>query len=217
MPLIDRRPRATRSVLKAMGSARMTLLLSNRRGALAAGSRGRWAGSRGFTLLEVLVVMVIVLILAGVGMPNLLGSIQRYRLRTAANRVATDLRQIQSKAMLAGTRHRFIIVDCTALSSPGTTTCKRYRIEKETWPALTDGTNNANVLTEWINLQQEYGIQVKSLSDSGGTDRADVIFDPRGASTSTGGGSYPLTITVAVPSGAERTVQVRKAGGIRAP
>jgi type II secretory pathway pseudopilin PulG len=162
-------------------------------------------------------VVVALAIIVAAGVPGLLGAIQRYRTRTGADQMVGQLRKIQSLAMTSGSRHRLFLRDCTS----GPTPCKAYRIEKEsgsTWPTAGDTPgSNANVLTEWVDLQREYGgVRVKSLKDAGGVDASDVIYDSRGASVNTGV-SYPLTLTVANAAGDERTVQVRSAGGVKLP
>jgi len=69
----------------------------------AAGHKGgNWAAVErsGFTLIELLVVVAIVLILAGGAVPNILGSIQRGRVQTAALQLAQDLRLVRENALL---------------------------------------------------------------------------------------------------------------------
>lgn len=61
---------------------------------------GSAASSRGFTLIELIVVVAIVLILAGAAVPNILGSIQRGRVQTAALQVGQDLRLVRENAIL---------------------------------------------------------------------------------------------------------------------
>ncbi|MBI4841652.1 MAG: prepilin-type N-terminal cleavage/methylation domain-containing protein [candidate division NC10 bacterium] len=172
-------------------------------------------GRRGFTTLEVILVVVAIGIIAAAGIPTLLGTIQRYRTRTGADQMVGEFRRVQSLAMISGARHRVFLRDCPS----GPTPCKEYRIERESasaWPGASDGTgNNANVLTEWVDLQREYGgVRVRSLKDAGGVDASDVIFDSRGASVNAGV-SYPLSLTVANAAGDERTIQVRSAGGVK--
>lgn len=183
----------------------------------AAAPARRGPGRRGFTALEIILVVVVIAIIAAAGIPTLLGAIQRYRTRTGAGQMAGEFRRVQSLAMTSGARHRVLLRNC----SSGPTPCKEYRIEREassTWPAAGDTPgSNANVLMEWVDLGREYGgVRVKSLKDTGGTDVSDVIFDSRGASVNTGA-SYPLTLTVANAVGDERTVQVRSAGGVKVP
>jgi len=69
----------------------------------AAGHKGgNWAAAErsGFTLIELIVVVAIVLILAGGAVPNILGSIQRGRVQTAALQLAQDLRLVREDAVL---------------------------------------------------------------------------------------------------------------------
>lgn len=65
-------------------------------------NRSNWAAAErsGFTLIELLVVIAIVLILAGGAVPNILGSIQRGRVQTAALQLAQDLRLVREDAIL---------------------------------------------------------------------------------------------------------------------
>lgn len=181
------------------------------------GTAGAGRCARGFTTLEIIIVLVIAVIVSVIAMPNLLGNIQRYRVRGGADQVMSELRRAQSLAMTSGARHRVAVADCTAGPSP----CKRYRLEREaagSWPTSADGTGtNANVLSEWVDLQQVYrSTRIASLTDNGGAAVAAVVFDSRGASV-TPGASYPLTFTIAHASGTQRTVVVRSAGSVRMP
>lgn len=54
----------------------------------------------GFSLFELLVVVAIVLILAGSAAPNLLGSVERGRVQTAALQLAQDLRLVRENAIV---------------------------------------------------------------------------------------------------------------------
>ncbi len=65
------------------------------------GTRTRSGSSAlGFTLIELIVVVAIVLILAGGAVPNILGSIERGRAQTAALQLAQDLRLVRENAIL---------------------------------------------------------------------------------------------------------------------
>lgn len=180
--------------------------------------RSRTGGGRGFTTLEIIIVLVIAVIMSAIAAPNLIGNLQRYRTRSGADQVMGELRRLQSLAMTTGSRHRLAVASCASGPSP----CKRYRNEREAggaWPASSDTTaSNPAVLSDWVDLQQSLSssVRLKSLKDSGGGDVAGVIFDSRGASITTGA-SYPLTCTIAHASGYERTVVVRSAGSVRMP
>lgn len=180
--------------------------------------RGSSAGDgRGFSTLEILIVLVIAVIVSVIATPSLIGNIQRYRVRSGADQIASELRRIQSLAMTSGVRHRLVVGNCTAGPSP----CRRYRIEREAagvWPAASAETGtNANVLSEWVDLQGgSSSVRLASLKDNGGGDVTAVLFDSRGASV-TAGVPYPLTFTVLHAKGFQRTVVVRSAGSVRMP
>lgn len=82
-------------------------------------NRGNWAeGERsGFTLIELLVVIVIVMILAGGAAPNILGSIQRGRVQTAALQLAQDLRLVRENALLYQADLYFYVSTDTAVNT----------------------------------------------------------------------------------------------------
>ncbi len=172
--------------------------------------------SRGFTTLEILIVVSIVVVVALVATPNILGTIQRYRLRGGADHVMSNLREIQSLAMTTGARHRLTVSDCTSGPSP----CKRYRLERQagTWPAPSSGSGGA-VLTEWVDLQRIFtGIRLSSMVDSSTSTNVDsVVFDPRGASVAATSPYSPINVTITIThtSGQVRRVLVRSAGSVR--
>ncbi len=176
-----------------------------------------WGRGHGFSTLELIIVLTIVLVIAGVATPNILGTIQRYRLRSGADQVMTDLREIQSMAMSSGGRYRLIVTNCTSGPSP----CKRYRTERQAaggWPATSSG-SGGDVLSEWVDLQNvSSGIRLSSMvNSSGGADVDSVVFDPRGASVTAASPYSPINVTITVThtSGQVRRVLVRSAGSVR--
>ncbi len=69
-------------------------------------------GQRGVTLIEILIVVTLSVVVAGVAMPWFLGVIESYRLRVAAWELAGDLRLARQKAVTTQVRHRICLSNC---------------------------------------------------------------------------------------------------------
>ncbi|OPX18346.1 type II secretion system protein GspH [candidate division WOR-3 bacterium 4484_100] len=59
---------------------------------------------RGFTLIELMVVIGIISIIIAIAVPNFAGIQQRARIRSGAQQIAQDLRQIRERALSIGQR-----------------------------------------------------------------------------------------------------------------
>lgn len=70
-------------------------------------------GQRGVTLIEILIVVTIALVVAGVAMPWFLGTIEAYRLRVAVWEFVGDLRLARQKSVSTQVRHRICLFDCS--------------------------------------------------------------------------------------------------------
>jgi type II secretion system protein H len=68
---------------------------------------------RGFSLVELLIVVAIVVILAAVAFPNIAGYARNYRIKGAAQEVAGELQGARSKAIMTNTNNgvSFVVVD----------------------------------------------------------------------------------------------------------
>lgn len=66
--------------------------------------RGRFAGSaqRGFSLIEILVIIIIIGIIAGITWPRLAALAPRYRLEGAARALAAELQKARGRAIAEG-------------------------------------------------------------------------------------------------------------------
>jgi len=72
----------------------------------------RVGDDRGVSLMEILMVVVAVAVMAGMAMPSLLGTMERYRLRAAAWELAGDFRLARQKAVSLQQSHRICLANC---------------------------------------------------------------------------------------------------------
>lgn len=165
--------------------------------------------SSGFTLIELIIVVAILVMMLAVAMPLFFQIIAQRRLTGAVERVATDLRYVQSLAVTQGLVHRLHSGADGAVGRPG-----EYRLERD------NGAGGWVAVAEWYKLSSDYdGSNLQSLKDNAGTTIAtyDVRFNAQGAVANTGVGSYPIVLTLVGKSGATRTVQVLRSGVVRMP
>lgn len=179
------------------------------------------ASQRGVTVIELVVVIAVIAIMAGVAMPLLLGAMQTARIDGAVRTIVSDLRNSQSLAVSRG--------GCAGVHfgiDPAVSRPNEFRTERNAncsavgWPAPTDFVGgNPNVISNWYNLPLDYqGISITALKDNAGTNVNGVIFDSRGVSLNPFVAiSHPVKITVSDASGATRVIEVKAAGRVQVP
>jgi prepilin-type N-terminal cleavage/methylation domain-containing protein len=165
---------------------------------------------RGFTLIELVVAVAIFVTMVVVAMPVFTNTINKRRLNGAVERVATDLRYVQSQAVARNGTFRLHFGNDPAAGKPG-----QYRLEQNV-----GGANPWSPLNDWYTLSRDYlGATLQGIADSPPTSVTlyEVRFGPQGSVTNTGAITYPILLTVAKPSLSTLTIKVMRSGPIRIP
>jgi prepilin-type N-terminal cleavage/methylation domain-containing protein len=160
----------------------------------------------GFTLIELVITVAILVMMLAVAMPLFLQIIAQRRLTDAVERVAGDLRYVQSQAVTQGGLFR--LHEGGDVGEAG-----KYRLEQST-----DGGATWTQLVGWFNLSTDYqGSSVQSIKDNAGagTTRYWVGFNSQGAAVGPVGVVYPIDLTVVAQTGATKKVRVLRTGTIR--
>jgi len=168
----------------------------------------RTGRKRGFTLIELVVTVSIVILIATVSLPLVFPIIAQRRVTGALERIANDLRYVQSLAVTEGTVHRLHSGIDGAINRPG-----EYRLERD------NGLGGWTQVTAWYNPTADYdGSVLQSVTDRFGTAIAtfDVRFNSMGA-LANGAVNYPIRFTVVGQNGTTRTVEVLRSGVVRIP
>ena len=161
---------------------------------------------RGYTLVELMVLVVLMAIFAMVALPQFAASVESLRLNGAARKIVADLRQAQSLAVTQGGLYRLHSGDEAGAGHPG-----QYRLEQST-----NGGTTWSGVTPWYSLSSDFqGISVFSVQDSAGSPVPvyEVRFNSRGACANCPGLTPPIVIAVSSPAGT-RSIQVRSAGSV---
>lgn len=156
--------------------------------------------SRGFTLFELLIVVAMIGILGAIGLPVLTDSSNRNKVWTAAEQVASQIRQARLKAISRNVPFR-VRFNCPAN--------RQYRVLRVTGVAAVD--NAANRCTTY--LQHDSGIYtLPERVDFGAVPMLEV--NGRGQYSLPAAGAMPLTINVQYANTHTRTFTVSITGQI---
>lgn len=131
-------------------------------------------GPEGFTLLELIVVLLVIAIVAGVAVPSFVTAMPGYRLRNDMRGLFAAARYARSRAVITGLRHRLVIDDFEGA----------YWMEREadpfeapgSWTPLEGTPGRPQALRGTVRFAD---IDTQELSDPEGPSRG-VVFRPDG-------------------------------------
>jgi len=163
----------------------------------------------GYTLIELVIVVVIMGLVSGFALPGIIGGIQRRGVDGAARRLTEDIRLAQSTALTRGIQTRVIVFDQSGVApnpassaTTDTTKANMYRIELRSspsaaWPTLTQYPGaGSSVLTTWFPLNSDY----KGVSITTGNT---LVFNSQGFLVNS---TSPLSIVLQGSAGTKSVV-----------
>ena len=139
--------------------------------------------SKGFTLVELIVVIVIALISSAIAVPSFIKMMQHNRLKTTADSIKQQLYVARSRALANSTVHCGVYFDFSSTPQKVFTFTDDPTGAQDQYNALTDKTLLA-VLTIPINVQM-------TLPSSGGITNSCIVF--RGDGSAKYGGTVNVT------------------------
>jgi prepilin-type N-terminal cleavage/methylation domain-containing protein len=168
----------------------------------------------GFTLIEVLVVVIMIAVLAAIAAPSWLALVNNQRVGTARSQIAESLRDAQAQAKRTKTRRVFVIDQ--NINSPRIAVVNAAQL-----PGNFEATGITSLasINKWQSLgngniqEGTLAFTVDPPSSKGAVNF--IVFDDYGSpTTSSGNAPFPFTITLNIKnSGSKRCVSVITAVG----
>lgn len=174
----------------------------------------KFAANNGFTLIELMITLVVVIILAAIAAPSFNNMIRENRLATQANLFLGSLQLAKSEAIRRGAQVTMIPESNTAGEWHG-----GWRIFTD-WNRNQTFNGDANATdcsTEgqdcYLLFQESIGNNLTLLGDSQYQDW--IAFTPSGETLSSGGGLPMGTFTLCTPNTNGRDIVINNAGRMR--
>ena len=171
-------------------------------------ARAKPGRMRGFTLVELLAVMAIVGILAGVGFPSMRSLIRSVQLSTASNDLLAGILMARSEAIKRNAR----VAICKSADG---TTCARNGGWQQGWLVFHDANNNGTREDGELIVQHQQALSV-DLRVTGNLNVARYVsYAPDGTTKLAGGSFQAGTITVcnqSTEAGAARQIILNSTG-----
>ena len=156
---------------------------------------------RGFTLIEIMVVVALIGILAAIGLPVLTEASNRNMVWTTSEQIGSQIRQARLKAITRNQRFR-VTFDCPAAG--------QYRVlAVQDDPLIDDAADRCSQTYE-----RDSGVYAMPANVSYGDDLPTLEVNGRGVYSVIGVGALPLTITVQYSTTHSRDFTVSLTGQI---
>jgi len=168
--------------------------------------------SKGFTLIEMMVVIALAAILMAFAVPAFVQTYDRMHHDAAVRRLASDVREARSKAIAMGWEYRIVGYRGDATSARK----NQYRVLARksgavAWPDEEAATfvSDTQRASNWINVAEDY----PNVDIEAGVSRFEVTFDSRGAAPDAPADFNP--VRVVHKTGLESEITVSVVGGVR--
>jgi type IV fimbrial biogenesis protein FimT len=139
-------------------------------------------GARGFSLLELMVVLALALGLAALAVPSYQGLLQRWALSTEAQALVEDLRHARAQALARGQP----VSVCPSVDGQ---VCATHADWGQGWLIFLDADGNRVLAGEDRVLRQHrVAASIESITSNSGASRAGLTYQPNGQARAAGQG-----------------------------